>query len=65
LPINYKKLATLNCEKYNEIHIKISVITFGSHEEVLKDLRPLYFAKRLLAGTSMGVSTSSGNSDKT
>lgn len=38
-------------------------ITLGSHEEVLKDLRPLYFAKRFLAGKSTGVSTSSGNSE--
>jgi hypothetical protein len=36
--------------------------TLGSHEEVLKDLSPLYFANRSLAGTSNGVSTSSGYS---
>lgn len=38
--------------------------TLGSHEEVLKDLSPLYFANRFRAGTSNGVSTSSGNSGK-
>lgn len=37
--------------------------TFGSHEEVLKDFRPLYLANRFRAGTSNGVSTSSGYSD--
>jgi hypothetical protein len=36
--------------------------TLGSHEEVLKDLSPLYFANRTLARTSNGVSTSSGYS---
>ena len=39
--------------------------TLGSHEEVLKDLSPLYFANRFLAGTSNGVSTSSGYSTPT
>jgi hypothetical protein len=36
--------------------------TLGSHEEFRKDLRCLYFANRVLAGMSNGVSTSSGNS---
>ena len=38
-------------------------LTLGSHEEVRKDFRPLYLAKRFLAGTSNGVSTSSGYSE--
>ena len=38
--------------------------TFGSHDDVLKDLRPLYLANRFFAGISRGVSTSSGNSDE-
>lgn len=36
--------------------------TLGSHVEVLKDLTPLYLANRFRAGTSIGVSTSSGYS---
>jgi hypothetical protein len=37
--------------------------TLGSQDDVLNDFSPLYFAKRFLAGTSKGVSTSSGNSE--
>lgn len=36
--------------------------TLGSHVEVLNDLTPLYLANRFRAATSIGVSTSSGNS---
>jgi hypothetical protein len=36
--------------------------TLGSQDDVLNDFSPLYFANRFFAGTSNGVSTSSGNS---
>lgn len=36
--------------------------TLGSQDDVLNDLSPLYLANRFFAGTSNGVSTSSGNS---
>jgi len=36
--------------------------TLGSQDDVLNDFSPLNFANRFFAGTSNGVSTSSGNS---
>lgn len=54
----FPKSETTNMQSQFHDHI-----TFGSHEEVLNDLRPLYLVKRFLAGLSNGVSTSSGYSE--
>lgn len=58
----YKNLIKSLKRKVKEKQCIKLELTLGSHDEVLKDLRPLYFANRFRAGTSIGVSTSSGNS---
>ena len=55
-----KKIKSVPAWKIKRITI---IPTLGSHDDVLKDLSPLYLAKRFLAGTPIGVSTSSGNSE--